>query len=146
MKPSVRIVHTWIFNPQGKLLICKRPENEEAFPGVWTSSAGGHVEEGEEYKEAAIRETQEELGITVEPEHAFLLPYDRGTHLNLIDLWFCSHSGEELTADPREIAEMRFVSMEELANEMGEEPQRFNPEFVAMVRTWEGKKQARGSE
>ncbi len=140
-KPSVRIAHLWLFDSAGRLLICKRPESARSFPGVWTSSAGGHVEDSEEYKDAVIRETREELGISIEPKHAFLLRYDHQTHENYIDVWACEHSGEKLTADSREIAEMRFVSMEELANEMRGEPQQFSPEFRVLV--WEWKKTAR---
>ena len=34
------------------------------YPGKITSSAGGHVDEGENYKTAALRELKEELGIS----------------------------------------------------------------------------------
>lgn len=46
-----------------ELFLQKRSMTKDAFPGVWTCSVAGHVDSGETYEEAAIREMQEELGI-----------------------------------------------------------------------------------
>jgi mutator protein MutT len=54
-KPTASIV---VSNPQGQILLLKRSDN-----GKW-NFPGGHVEEGESHQEAAIRECQEEAGIT----------------------------------------------------------------------------------
>lgn len=56
------VVHLCIFNSKGELLIQQRALNKSMFPGVWDLSAGGHVLSGETTKEAAMRETKEELG------------------------------------------------------------------------------------
>jgi isopentenyldiphosphate isomerase len=58
-----RAVHIFLFRADNRLLLCKRPESRRAYPGLWTSSAGGHVECNEGYAAAAARELREELGI-----------------------------------------------------------------------------------
>jgi 8-oxo-dGTP diphosphatase len=55
------------------VLLCKRTHDAPIFPGYW-SLFGGWVEKGEDAKEAAIREVQEELGIA--------LPRSRLKHLS----------------------------------------------------------------
>lgn len=57
-----RASRVFVFNPHGELLIQKRSQHISK-PGLLDQSAAGHVDEGEEYIDAAIRETKEELGL-----------------------------------------------------------------------------------
>lgn len=58
-----RVVHIFVFNSAGDLLLQKRSVNKDIQPGKWDTSVGGHVDAGEEYAEAAVRELEEELGV-----------------------------------------------------------------------------------
>jgi len=60
---SVRVINIFVFNSAGKLLLPKKVENSKYFPGCFDFSCGGHVESGEDYDYAAVRELEEELGI-----------------------------------------------------------------------------------
>ena len=40
----------------------KRSKSKDTWPGAWDSSCSGHVDSGEVYEVAAIRELDEELG------------------------------------------------------------------------------------
>lgn len=59
-----RSVHIWIVN-KDKVLLQKRSESKESFPGKWDISAAGHISVGEEPCECAVRELQEEIGVDV---------------------------------------------------------------------------------
>src|SRR5260370_34170807 len=63
-----RAIAVLIFDKKGKLLIQKRTLTKDTSPGYWSDSVGGHVAYGEEYLPVAVRETQEELGIKVNPK------------------------------------------------------------------------------
>ena len=52
------IVHVLIVNTDGKVLLIKRAETEDVLPGVW-DIPGGTLEDGEDPKEGALRETKE---------------------------------------------------------------------------------------
>lgn len=56
------VVHIWVKNSAGKLLITKRADNKEPFPGKWECT-GGSALAGESSEAAALRETWEETGI-----------------------------------------------------------------------------------
>jgi len=56
-------VHVWIVNSKNEVLIQKREKNRRFFPEHWDISAAGHVSAGQTNLEAAIRETEEELGL-----------------------------------------------------------------------------------
>ncbi len=60
---NFRVVNAFIVNSQGKLWIPLRGPNKRIFPLSLDMSMGGHVESGETYDQAFMRETQEELGI-----------------------------------------------------------------------------------
>lgn len=59
MKTS--IVLTGILKDNDLLLIVKRNENDDLFPGAW-EFPGGHLEDGETLKEGLKRELEEEIG------------------------------------------------------------------------------------
>ena len=61
-----RAVHILLFNSSGKLFLQKRSLTKDEQPGMWDSSAAGHVDSGEGYLDCACRELGEELGIVVE--------------------------------------------------------------------------------
>jgi isopentenyl-diphosphate delta-isomerase type 1 len=48
----------------GSLLLQLRVKSKYLFPGCWDNSAAGHVDVGESYEAAAIRELKEEMGIS----------------------------------------------------------------------------------
>lgn len=58
-----RAVHILVFNDRQQLFIQKRSMSKDENPGLWDTSAAGHVDSGEDYESCAIRELQEELGI-----------------------------------------------------------------------------------
>lgn len=62
-----RAVHLLVRNPHGELFLQQRSLSKDKHPGVWDSSASGHVDAGEDYDTAARRELREELGLQDAP-------------------------------------------------------------------------------
>jgi 16S rRNA (adenine1518-N6/adenine1519-N6)-dimethyltransferase len=60
-----RAVHGFVFNRRGEIFLQKRSRLKDSCPGLWDSSAAGHLDAGEDYREAMRREFREELGIEV---------------------------------------------------------------------------------
>jgi isopentenyldiphosphate isomerase len=79
-----RAVHILVFNRQGRVFLQKRSLDKDTFPGTWDSSASGHLESGEDYDAAAVRELREELGL--DPAH----PPER-----LFKVEACGETGQE---------------------------------------------------
>jgi 16S rRNA (adenine1518-N6/adenine1519-N6)-dimethyltransferase len=59
-----RAVHVFVHNKRGDILLQRRSLLKDAHPGVWDSSVSGHLDSGEDYEPAAIRELEEEMGIS----------------------------------------------------------------------------------
>jgi len=62
------IVHLCIFDSRGRLLIQQRSDEKRVWPGKWDVSAAGGVAAGETTRIAAVRELEEELGLTAAPQ------------------------------------------------------------------------------
>ena len=75
-----RAIHIFVFNKSGELFLQKRSHLKDAHPSAWDSSAAGHLDAGEDYYTAAVRELEEELGIMANaPEFVAKLPASEAT-------------------------------------------------------------------
>lgn len=71
-----RAIAVLVKRENGAVIVQQRSRNDSWHPGLWTISCTGHVQRGESYQRAAIRELSEELGLKskVEEFRKFLLP------------------------------------------------------------------------
>lgn len=68
---SHRTAHIWIIREKEgrvQILLQKRSQNKDSFPGKFDTSSAGHIQAGDEPLESALRELKEELGISAVPE------------------------------------------------------------------------------
>jgi mutator protein MutT len=72
---STKIVLTGILKDDNELLIVKRSENDDLYPGAW-EFPGGHLENGETLKEGLKRELFEEIGFDIDFEPIITHYYD----------------------------------------------------------------------
>jgi 16S rRNA (adenine1518-N6/adenine1519-N6)-dimethyltransferase len=85
-----RAIHLFVFNEAGDLFLQLRSHLKDKMPERWDSSAAGHVDAGEDYLTAAVREIGEELGIktTADRLHLeFTLPGGPGTGYEFVHLF-----------------------------------------------------------
>lgn len=59
-----RAVHIFAIDKAGNILLQKRSHLKDTCPELWDSSAAGHLDAGESYEAAVVRELKEELGFT----------------------------------------------------------------------------------
>jgi isopentenyl-diphosphate delta-isomerase type 1 len=62
-----RSVMFFVFDSKERVLVTKRTQKKDFFPGYWSIVLGGHVRSGESYEEAVGREIEEEIGISAKP-------------------------------------------------------------------------------
>jgi len=57
--------HIWFYTTDGDILLQQRAASKAIFPLLWDVSVAGHIDAGETILAGAIRETEEEIGLTV---------------------------------------------------------------------------------
>nr|WP_255500529.1 (deoxy)nucleoside triphosphate pyrophosphohydrolase [Brevundimonas sp. P7753] len=113
--PTVLVVAVALIDPDGRVLIAKRPEGKQ-LAGLW-EFPGGKVEPGERPEQALIRELKEELGIDV--NEACLAPFVFTSHAYesfhlLMPLYLCRRWSGVVTA--REHAGLAWVKPNKLSD------------------------------
>ncbi len=81
-------VHVWFYTRDQRILFQKRAASKDTFPDLWDISVAGHIHAGEAIVDAALREIEEEIGITVTKDklHKIGVHEDRKVHAeDLID-------------------------------------------------------------
>ena len=110
-----RSAQVLVFNAHDELFLQKRSAAKDEFPGLWDSSAAGHVNPGEDYVECARRELAEELGITapVVLEPLFRISASEATGWEHCSVFRCRHDGP-LILQPEEIDQGAWLPAPEL--------------------------------
>lgn len=134
-----QIVHIFVFNKKNELLLCKRPSWAKSYPSLITSSAGGKVEIGEGYREAAKRELKEELGISASLHEIGLYRIKSKIHGNMLHKLFVANT-DVVYPNKNEISEARFFTMAAVLRETKKHPKRFVLPFLGALSLYTKKK------
>lgn len=134
-----RIVVVIVEDDAGQILLQKRGLQVATHPEMWDASAAGHVDEGESYEQAALRELREEIGI----EGYSLAKIDKveshtetnGRKLNRFKMIYkvVVPAGTNINFDPEELLEARWFTKDELKKMVVREPDQLVPDFVELL-------------
>jgi isopentenyldiphosphate isomerase len=131
-----RAVHVLVFNARGEVFLQKRSMKKDRQPGVWDSSASGHVDSAEDYDACAVRELQEEIGLKVSetPRRLFKIPACEETDQEFVWVYRCESDGP-FRLHPEEIDEGGWFSPEKVTQWTAERPRDFATAFAFLWRT-----------
>lgn len=90
-----RAAHVLVFNARGELYLQQRSLGKDMSPGLWDTSAAGHLDAGEAYDACAVRELGEELGIVpgTPPERLFKFDASPATGMEFCWVYRVVHDG-----------------------------------------------------
>jgi isopentenyldiphosphate isomerase len=130
-----RIARVFVVNTEGKILLQKRSIQLKDSPGKWDQSAGGHVDEGEDYMTAAIRETAEELGIRVsglrELGKFYVERPGSGGVVRRFHTVFACKCDSPIKYDKAEVADVTWLSVSEVNAWLQTSPEDFTKNFAS---------------
>jgi isopentenyl-diphosphate delta-isomerase type 1 len=138
-----RAVHVLVFNARGELFLQKRSLRKDNHPGVWDSSASGHLDSGEDYDACAVRELGEEIGLFIEQAPARLFKVDARPETGQEFVWVyrCEAEGPFML-HPEEIDQGGWFAPAKLDDWLKQRPHEFAPAFVLI---WQLYNRASGS-
>jgi len=129
-----RIVHVLIFNNKGEMAIQFRSKKKRFLPQHWVTSAGGHVQAGENCKDAAIREMEEEIGINLDVEFLYKDVYKNlkeGEHVKFLYTYKLIFDGP-FKPNFDEIEKIEFFSLDQI-QDMIDKGEKFHPELFYLL-------------
>lgn len=108
------VVHVWIINSAGRILIQRRSHRLRMMPGVWAATGGSAIA-GEDSLTAVRRELKEELGLSL-PAEKFSYIGRLVRRNSLCDLWVVRHdvAVPDLRLQKEEVADARWVTLDQL--------------------------------
>jgi 8-oxo-dGTP pyrophosphatase MutT (NUDIX family) len=128
-----RAVFVMIVDAADRVLVHRRSDAKDLWPGWWDLAVGGVVGAGESYEAAAVRELLEEVGLRALPDHVgggryvdddvaligrcYLVRHDPAVHGGVV-------------ASDGEVVQWEWVSLLELPRLLAE--RRFLPDSVAL--------------
>jgi isopentenyldiphosphate isomerase len=144
-----RASHIWIYNSKGQLLLQLRSKSKKIYANQWDISAAGHIGAGEDPVMTALRETKEELGLSIESkdlefvkivkchkegdgiienefQYAYLLKFDVNK--------------KALTLQKEEVQEIRFFDLDWLEQDLVSNKEKYSdrgsywPEMIEEIR------------
>jgi len=123
-----RTAIVWIENSSGEVLIARRSFSKKSEPGRWSAAVAGTVSKGESYKETALREIIEELGVSglelvevgkvplsLNNSNFFMAMFKAVADLNISDF----------TIDENEVSEIKWINKDELFLDIANHPEQY---------------------
>ncbi len=121
-----------IFNPNGEILLQKRASGKYHSGGLWTNTCCSHPLPGEALDAACSRRLSEEMGFTAPLDYIGHLLYrtEMGpmTEHEYDHVFFGRYSGE-VSPNPDEVSEFKWIAYEELLKDLAQSPERFTSWF-----------------
>jgi len=129
-----RATHIILTNSANQIFLQLRSKTKDTNPGLWDTSAAGHVDAGEGYKACAVRELEEELGVVVPAEHLVeigRLPPTAQNGYEFVRI-YTSVSDDPITLEAGEIDDGKWVSKSELEQWLCHSPDAFASTFATI--------------
>ncbi len=127
-----RIVHVLIFNSKNEMALQLRSRNVSFCPNHWSTAVGGHVQSGENYEEAALREYEEELGTTSALQFLNKDLYQIENRPNKFLTTFKTIYNGPFKKDEEAVEKIDYFSLEKI-REMIRDGEKFHPELLFIL-------------
>jgi len=128
-----RAFSIFVFNSNNELLIQKRSTEKPLWPSFWSNSVCSHPRKGENYEEAVYRRLLDEVGMQLPVEFLFQFQYQAnykhlGSENELCSVYF-GKSDDPPIINSNEIADFRYMSLDDLQDSIDTEPEQYTPWF-----------------
>ena len=112
--------HLWLYTKDAHILLAQRSAKKLICPLLWDVSVAGHIDAGETPVEATVRETKEEIGLTLDATALLnigvfkcMQSYENGVEDNEFHNTFIAELNvplEQLTPQETEVEALKLVS------------------------------------
>lgn len=128
-----RAFSVFVFNEKNELMIQQRAHEKYHSPGLWTNTCCSHQREGESNIDAGKRRLQEEMGFSTDLKDTisfiYKAPFENGLTEHEFDHILVGKFEGEPDLNPAEVSDWKWMSLEELRDDMARNPDRYTEWF-----------------
>ncbi|MBR9691975.1 NUDIX domain-containing protein [Candidatus Woesearchaeota archaeon] len=125
-----------VFNSKGEILVTKRTDTKDVYPGLYEVCHGGTVEHVETFDDNAKKEMEEELGIkNPKLESLFTFSYKDEVQNCIGKAYKCIYDGE-LVLQEEEVVSFEWISIDEVKKKIEENSEKFCTDDVYALRRY----------
>lgn len=133
-----RAFSIFIFNDKKQLLIQQRSEFKRLWPLYWSNSCCSHPRQNEGYTGAAERRLKEEVAISCKLKYLYKFQY-RAKYKNIgseneVCAVLIGKSNDDAVPNPEEIADHRWIGINELMIDINQNPEKYTPWFKIEIK------------
>ena len=125
-----RAFSVFILNSKGEIILQQRALGKYHSPGLWSNTCCSHPMAGETTIDAAHRRLFEEMGMKAElvPVYQFLYKaeFENGLTEHEYDHVFIGISDDEPNLSPHEVADWKYISIDDLSNDLKSNPELYS--------------------
>lgn len=130
-----------IFNQKNELLIQRRSDFKYHAAGLWANTCCGHPFPGEGIETAATRRLFEEIGLRCYIEPLTHIYYKKSLDHGMIEHEYVhvfrgQYDNEPFICDPHEVAEHRWINLQELKQDVQLHPNKYAAWFAHYVQEY----------
>lgn len=138
-----RAFSVFLFDDRARLLLQQRSADKPLWPLYWSNSCCSHPRRGENMHSATLRRVREELGIEASLEYVYKFIYqadfgDIGAEHELCHVYIGRIETSDIQVHPAEIADWRWVDLDQVSHLLEHEPERYTPWFQMEWKTLTG--------
>lgn len=132
-----RASHIRVYKENGEILIQHRAKEKKLYPDMRDVSAAGHVPSWEDELEGAVRELEEELGLSVSAGDLELIDIRKQpwvtlngiTNNEFYYIYFYKYTGnfENLSIQKEEVQDIKVTTIHDLLDNLQKQPEKFVP-------------------
>ena len=113
---AVNLVLTRINEAGEKEILLQLRQNTGYMDNMYDFACSGHVEKGESFSTALVREAKEEIGITIDEKDLEFLAVNHHYQADHVQLFFGTKSyiGEPMVCEPKECGGLLWVNIDKL--------------------------------
>lgn len=137
------VVNVWLVNDKAELLCSKRSEGLSGNSGKWQTYFGGHIPAGLGFREAALKELGEEIGLSFKNEDLFFIHRGKDdVNKKFFESYAIRFNGQpsDLNFTDGEVTEARWVPIDEYVADEAQHPESWcngcKPERQRVIREW----------
>jgi isopentenyl-diphosphate delta-isomerase len=138
-----RVVSVYVKDGQGRMLLQFRTPSVKIYPNCWDPAAGGHVDEGCSYDQAAATELAEELGLHDIPLKELgtfqtNTTLEDGRIINQFERVYVARVSGSATLMPErdEISKLQWFTAHELKSQIASHADEFTPGLLHGLRAY----------